>query len=71
MLEDVNVLEMRVYDEKIVVYVFCKFDLVLNGEIVFGIIKDLDISKEYKVFIYNDGIEIIFCLKIVNGREIN
>lgn len=36
-----------------------------------GAIKDPDTSKEYKVFIYNDGTEIILRSKIVNGRETN
>lgn len=71
MSEDVNASETRSYDEKTVAYAFCKFDLTSNGEIVSGIIKDPDTSKEYRVFIYNDGTEKILRSKIVHERETN
>lgn len=70
MSEDVNASETRSYDVKTVAYAFCKFDLASNGEIVSGIIKDPDTSKEYKVFIYNDRTEKILRSKIVNETEI-
>lgn len=71
MSEDVNVSVTRLYDEKIVAYAFCKFDLSQYGEIVSGIIKEPRTGDEYKVFIYEDKTEKILRSKIVNRSETN
>lgn len=55
MTDDINVSVTTSYDETMVAYAFCQFDLPPHGEIISGIIKDPQMNKKmYKVFIYQN-----------------
>lgn len=55
MTDDINVSVTTSYDETMVAYAFCQFDLPQHGEIISGIIKDPQLKKKmYKVFIYKN-----------------
>lgn len=55
MTDDINVSVTTSYDETMVAYAFCQFDLPQHGEIISGIIKDPQLkTKMYKVFIYKN-----------------
>lgn len=59
MIKEINVIEIILFDSKLIVYVFCKFDLYLYEEILLGIIKKLD-EVLYKVIMYSDKMRIYF-----------
>lgn len=54
MTDEINASVTRPYDETMVAYAFCQFDLLKHGEIISGIIRDPKTKKIFKVFIYNN-----------------
>lgn len=68
MIKEINVIEIILFDKNLIVYVFCKFDLYLYKEILFGIVKKMGDKDLYKVIMYIEEIE--WCFKFLNNREI-
>lgn len=54
MTDEINVSVTRSLDERKVAYAFCQFDTIHHEEIISGIIKDPQMNKFYKVFIYKN-----------------
>lgn len=59
MIKGINVIEINLFDDKLIVYVFCKFDLDFYEEFLLGIIKVLG-EDLYKIIMYIDKIESFF-----------
>lgn len=66
MIDEINVLVIKLYDDRRMVYVFCKFDLFEYGEIIFGIIKSVIKKEMYKVLINKNC--ILVCLKLLDNN---